>query len=187
MAEFRGGTSFCKTPPSHRADKQRLPGLPESPGRVWDKHPTAGRRRLLLLGAPDVEGGVFLGGLGRAGLPGVALRWWRQRHLLLCLFCWLRCCPPRRPAALEELTWALARPPFHAPAGPRPLVAPVKGQGPSKAGRRELRRAGSGCSAVPPRGQVQRSQEPQVPQPRPSPPAAAQRRRPTGHLENCIP
>lgn len=124
---------------------QRLPGLPESSGWVWDKHPTAGRRRLLLLGAPDVEGGVFLGGFGRAGLPGVALRWWRQRHLLLlCLFCWLRCCPPWSPAALEELTWALSRPPYHARRPTPPPCRPcrgrqrVKGQGPSTAGRREL-------------------------------------------------
>lgn len=86
-----GAGSRCRG----RPNTQRLPDLPESPGRVWDKHPTAGRRRLLLLGAPEVECGVFLGGLRRAGLPGVALRWWRQRHLLSCLFCGLRCCPPR--------------------------------------------------------------------------------------------
>lgn len=103
---------------------QRLPGLPESPGWVWDKHPTAGRLRLLLLGAPDVEGGVFLGGFGRAGLSGVALRWWRQRHLLLCLFCRLRCCPPgAQPRWKNSPGHYLARP--ITLARPRPLVAPA--------------------------------------------------------------
>lgn len=173
MAQFRGWTSFAKpAQPRSRGhpNMQRfLPGLPESPGRVWDKHPTARRRRLLLLGAPDVEGGVFLGGLGRAGLPGVALRRWRQWHLLLCLLGRLRCCPPRRPAALEELTWALVRPPYRARRRTPPPCWP--GEGPSKAGRRELRRAKPGRCTVPPRGQGQRS--------RAAPP--------TGHLGNCVP
>lgn len=195
MAQFRSGTSFAKpAEPRSRGHQnmQRLPGLPESPGWVWDKHPTAGRRRRLLLGTPDVEGGMFLGGFGRAGLPGVALRWWRQRHLLLCLFCRLRCCPPRRPAALEELTWALSRPPYHARRPTPPPCRPcrgrrrVKGQGLSTAGRRERHRERSGRSTVPPRGQVQKSREPQVPQPRPSP-RLRRSDPPTGHLGNCVP
>lgn len=48
----------------------------------------------------------------------------------------------RRPAALEELTWALSRPPYHARPTPPPCRPcrgrrRVKGQGPSRAGRRE--------------------------------------------------
>lgn len=144
-----GAGSRCRGHPN----TQRLPDLPESPGRVWDKHPTAGRWRLLLLGAPELEGGVFLGGLGRAGLPGVALRWWRQRHLLSCLF-WGSGAVLPGPAALEELTWALARPPYHARRPTPPPCCPcegwrrVKGMGPA--------RLGGGSSAAPPRGQVQK-------------------------------
>lgn len=131
---------------------QRLPGLTERGWRVRDEHPTAGRQRLLLLGAPDVEGGVLLGGLGRAGLPGVALRWWRQRHLLSCLFCrLLGRCPPRRSAAVEELTWAPARPPLAARGRTRPLVAGARGGGGLK--DRDQARPGGGSSAAPPRGQ----------------------------------
>lgn len=77
------------------------------------------------------------------------------------------------PAALEELTWALARPPYHARRPTPPPCCPcegwrrVKGMGPSQAGRRELRSAPARPGAE--------VSEPQVPQPRPSPPAAAQR------------
>lgn len=152
---------------------QRLPGLT---GRVRDEHPTIG---LLLLGAPDVEGGVLLGGLGRAVLPGSALRWWRQRHLLVCLFCrLLRRCPPRPPAAVEEFTWAPARPPFPACCRTPPPCRPcggrrrVKRQGPKEVGRQELHSAPArpGLQA-----QVQPPREPQAPAAPPSAPAAGQR------------
>jgi hypothetical protein len=135
-----------------------------------------------------MEGGVFLGGLGRAGLPGVALRWWRQRHLLLCLFCGLRLSPPRGPAVLEELTWALACLPYHArrrtpPPCPCEGQWRVKGQRLSKAGRREL--AGSLHSApARPGAEVSGASGTTIP---PLAPGCGAAPPPTGHVGNCPP
>lgn len=85
----------------------------------------------------------------------------------------LRCCPPRRPDALEELTWALSSPPYHARHPTPPPCRPFRGR----------RRLKDRDSSVPPRGQVQRSREPQVPRPRPRPGVTP----PSGRLWNCAP
>lgn len=99
--------------------------------RVRNEHPTVRRRRLLLLlGAPEVERGVLLGAPGRAGLPGVALRRRRQWHLLVrLLHPPLGRCSVRRPALVEEHSWAPARLPF---AGRRRSPPPRQGVRPGQ-------------------------------------------------------
>ena len=148
-----------------RARERSLPGFAERRrGRVWNEHPTVRRRRLLLLlGAPDMERRVLLGGPGRTGLRVVALRWRRQWHLLGRLL--------RRPALVEEHTWAPARPPFPA----RRRTPPprrrcggrqrVRGRGPSSArAARQPEPSGLrrllGRGTAPPRGEGGTRREP---------------------------